>query len=47
MKPQSLTNFNKSKSIFFISKVPVFKLTKSDLFKEGDIRAKIPVEGVD
>jgi hypothetical protein len=43
-KPQSLTNFNKSKSILSISKVPVFKLTKSDLFEEGDIKVKIPIK---
>lgn len=47
VKPQSLTNFNESESIFSISKVPVFKLTKSDIVEEGEINVKTPEEGVD
>ena len=45
VKPQALTNFKESESIFSIEKVPLFKLTKSDIIEDGEIEVKIPQEG--
>lgn len=47
VKPQSLINSFESESIFSITKVPVIKLTKSNLIDEGNVKIKVPVEGVD
>ncbi len=46
-KPQGLTNFNESESIFSITKIPLIKLSKNDIIDEGSIDIKKPVEGVD
>lgn len=47
VKPQSLTNFNESESIFSIGKIPVFKLAKSDLAEDGEVEIKRPQEGAE
>ena len=47
LKPQELTNFQESESIFSISKVPVIRLVKSDLIEDGSVEIKKPQEGVD
>lgn len=47
VKPQSLINSNESESIFSITKIPVIKLTKSDLVEEDKIKIKSPEKGVD
>lgn len=47
VKPLSLTHSNESESIFSITKMPVFKLTKSDLVDEGNVKVKVPEDGVD
>jgi hypothetical protein len=47
VKPQELTNFNESESIFSITKVPTLSLTKSSVFEEGDVKIKVPEVGVD
>lgn len=40
VKPQMLTGFNESESIFSISKVPIIQLSQSDLVQEGKIDIK-------
>ena len=47
VKPQALTNFNESESIFSIREMPVIKLVKSEFLEEGEIEIKKPIEGVD
>jgi len=47
IKPQGLTNFNESESIFSITKVPIIRLAKNDFVEDGKIEIKKPVEGVD
>jgi hypothetical protein len=47
VKPQSLINSKESESIFSITKMPVIKLTKSDLAADKTIEIKTPEEGVD
>lgn len=40
IRPQALTNFNESESIFSITKMPVMMLSKSELIEEGNIEIK-------
>lgn len=47
LKKQSLTNLKDSEGIFSIKKVPVIKMTKNDLIEKGDVKVKLPQEGVD
>ncbi len=47
IKPQGLTNFNESESIFSITKIPIIKLAKNDLIEDGIIEIKKPIEGID
>ena len=47
IKPQGLTNFNESESIFSITKIPIIRLAKNDFVDDGKIEIKKPVEGVD
>lgn len=47
IKPQGLTNFNESESIFSITKTPVIRLTKSDFITDEKIDIKKPEEGID
>jgi hypothetical protein len=45
IKPQGLTNFNESESIFSISKTPIIKLTKSEFIIDEKISIKKPELG--
>ena len=47
IKPQGLTNFNESESIFSITKMPIMQLVKSNFVEDGEIKIKKPEEGVD
>ena len=47
VKPQGLTNFNESESIFSINKIPLIKLTKNNFIDEGDVKIKVREEGQD
>lgn len=47
IKPQALTNFNESESIFSITPIPIMQLVKSDFAEDGKIAIKKPEEGID
>ncbi|NVN97110.1 S8 family serine peptidase, partial [Candidatus Nomurabacteria bacterium] len=46
IKPEGLTNYAESESIYSISKIPVFNLTKSQIPDDVEIEIKKPEDGV-
>lgn len=47
IKPQALTDFNESESIFSISKVPIIQLSRGEFIDDGKIEIKKPEKGTD
>jgi hypothetical protein len=47
IKPEGIANFSESESIFSITKVPIIRLSKSDIAGDEKIEIKKPEEGVD
>lgn len=47
VKPQELISLNESEGVFSVTKMPLIKLSKSELVKEGTVKIKSPEKDVD